>query len=449
MTKDLAVLKVGELRTESRLNEEIRSMKIGVVMGYEYDEATDKWYQLVGEEKQYATGVMRPLLNSTVGSIDEDMETLYLGQVMGFDIMKDTAGNTLDKDGAVIPLDEDGKLTKEPGFYKDLDHNGLYDKKEGDDDEQFDTKPSELMAAFVGMRLSDIDNDDIFSERINNVRVGDAMGYVEEDGQWYEKKKDEDGNLVYEDGKVVMVPVKGMFQSLASSKVNELEGAVQELTLDAALGYKKVDGKWMKDGKEAPGIFRILMEKGSTLTNLSEKAEEVYLGEIMGYTKTDDVDEEGNPIFKRGSESASGVVASFVGLTVKQLESDDAIKGKIDTMAVGTAMGYTYDKDTGTWYTKKKDAQGNILKDEDNNPILIPATGFMKLIDPGTKIKDLGDSKVEEKSIKDFVDAGILELDITSLDTVMGGDGWETKTDLKTFVNTLVSKVKNLPSTGS
>ena len=426
MTKDLAVMTVGELRQEDTLNAEIRSMQLGVVMDYQQDEE-GVWRDAEGNP---AKGTLRPLLGSTVGSLDKDMKRLYLGQIMGFDLLKNEAGKVVDKDDNVIE-DEEGNITGIPVFIKDGNNDGKLD------DATHDTPPGALMAAFVDMKLSEIDDEDEFTKRVNNVRVGDAMGYVEKDGTWYEKKKDGDGNLVYEEEN----RVKGMFQTLAGSKVNELEGAVQDLTLADALGYTydENDEQWEKDSVAASGIFRILMEKGSKIDEISDHSKDICLGEIMEYEKT--TDENGDIVFKKDGKPASGVIASFVDLTVGQLEDDSAIKTKIDAMAVGTAMGYTYNEETDTWTDGKGDAP----------------TGFMKLIDPETPISGL-DEKIkklttaEGGSIQKFMDAGILEIDTTmqeNLDKLSDPgepfEGWRDKS-ISAFVNALLSFV---PSTGS
>lgn len=442
MIADLVVLKVGELRNENTLDEQIRNLKIGVVMGYEEDE-NGRWYQLdAGGAKVYASGVMRPLLGSTIDTIDEDMDRLYLGQVMGYDILRNEDGLAVDKYGVVIE-DENGVITGEPVFIMDDNNDGVLADTE--------STPGALLAEFVSLKLDDINDDSKFTARVKNVRVGNAMGYIQntENGKWYQEKPD--GTLV---------PVTGIFASLADSKVNELDGSVKTLRLSDALGYTfdDADGKWKKPDPNNPavmipaaGVLQILM--GSTLDTLSEDSKSVYVGQIMGYSiKTNSegkaVDKNGNviedengvitgtPVFYKlegGVEVAPmGVTAEFVDLTVQDLENDAKIGEKIDNMKVGTAMGYK--EVDGVWL----DAYNQ------------PAAGFMELIGPGTKIKDLGGSvsAVEEKPIQSFIDAGILNIDdatISALDRFFGGDGWEERTNLTAFVDGLVNAVKLLP----
>ena len=402
MTADLAVLKVGELRNEDTLNAEIRDMKIGVVMGYQEDE-NGRWYQLgAGGSRSYAQGVMRPLLGSTVGTLDEDMDKLYLGQVMGYDILTNEDGLAVDKLGNVIE-DENGVITGEPVFIRDDNNDGVLASTE--------SAPGALMAEFVSLKLANIDDESEFTDRVKNVRVGDAMGYTknEDDGKWYQKNSAGD-----------LVPVTGIFASLSDSKVNELDGAVQELSLSDALGYEKQGDAWVKNGTKATGIFRVLMEKGANLSNISDKSKEIQLGEVMGYTKTDDG-------FEKNGVPASGLIAEFVDLSIGDLEDDSALTDRINNMSVGVAMGYRLDGEE--WV----DALGN------------PATGFMELIGPGTKIKDLDGSiknlqTSEGGSIEMFMKAGILNIDESTqdkLDMLPAFNGWRQKS-IGEFVNMLI-----------
>ena len=330
MIAEFADMTVGQLRTDGQLDKTVKDMQIGVAMGYTLKNGI--WYD---EQDAAATGAFRPFLGKTIGNLSSEMNTIYLGQIMGFD-----------------PVYEGGSTTP-TAFYKDENGNGVYDA-------DVDTAPGPLMDAFVTMTLEEIEDEDAFSSRVQKIRIGDAMGFTL-DGETWEHK---DGS-----------PVTGMFRTLAGKRVEELEDAVKEVSVADALGYEYKDGKWVStDGKdtEPPGILRVLMT--STLTSLSGDAGNVYVGEIMGYEKYDrdpDPDKEDigfrrpNPDKKNESDPAylypAGAVAEFVGMKVSELENEETITNKINGMKVGTAMSYTpvYDKD------------GNITSwlDKDNTPV--------------------------------------------------------------------------------
>lgn len=331
MIAEFAEMTIGQLRTDGELDKTVKEMQIGVAMGFTLKDGV--WY----DGNDPATGAFRPFLGKTIGSLNSELNTIYLGEIMGFD-----------------PLYEGGSETP-TAFYKDENANGIYD-------EGVDTKPGALMGAFVDMTLEEIENEQAFSDRVQTIRIGDAMGYTL-DGEVWE----------HEDG----TPVTGMFRTLAGKRVDELEEAVKEVSVADALGYEYTDGKWVStDGKntEPPGILRVLMT--STLTSLPGDAGNVYVGEIMGYEKYDrdpDPDKEDigfrrpNPDKKEDSDPdylyPTGAVAEFADMKVSQLEREGEITKKIDGMTVGTAMGYTYDATNGHWLDKENhEVTNNLLK---------------------------------------------------------------------------------------
>jgi hypothetical protein len=349
-----------------------------------------------------------------------------------------------------------------------------------------DFSPTALLAEFASMRLSDIEREGAFNARVQNIRIGDAMGYTQDGTTW------RDGS-----GK----EVTGVLRALAGSKVGELNGAVKSLSVADALGYTlNDDGEYEDENGNPPsGILRVLMD--SSLDSLASDAGNVYLGEIMGYdvlrnANGDLVNEAGTvvttPVFRKGTPGnysyPTGAVAEFVAMTVLELD-DTAMTDKISNMKIGTAMGYTCVD--GVWYSEHVstgdsanvkvennlllaiigtevsnvdsvmqtmtladvlgyderpdgvDAEGNpktkwyVSSDDDAAEV----SGFMKLIGPDTPINEI-DGAVSEMQTKmtvgDFVEADILEIDplyATGLDYKV--PGWR---DLKLndFVNALI-----------
>ena len=368
-------------------------------------------------------------MGSTISSINDDMNGLYLGQIMGFDNISDDPNA--------------------PEF----------EKEDG-------TKPGSLMAAFVDVKLSEIDNESTFTECVKKVSLADAMGYTKnDDGDWCEKNSDgdlvpvtgifakladskvnelgsaaddltladamgyaknADGDWCEKNSDGDLVPVTGIFAKLADSKINDLDSAADDLTLSDALGYTydEDDERWEKNGQPANGIFAHLME--SRLDNLSDNAKEISIGEIMGYTKTGEGEDA---TFTKGGKPATGTIAHFAGLTVGDLENDQTLTDTINSMAVGTAMGYT-EVAEGDW----RDSNGD------------EASGFMKLIGPGTTILELDDAVagLQTTSLDSFIEAGILDISsekLNKFNLAFGKDEWEKEVSLSTFVSTLVNMI--------
>lgn len=469
MIAEFADMTVGQLTTDGELDKTVKEMQVGVAMGYTLKDGV--WYEADGTTR--VSGAFRPLLGETVGNLDAGLDTLFLGEVMGFDAIYEAGSET-------------------PIFRKDENGNGDYT-------DDGDNKPGPLMEKFVDMTLADIDDESQFTDRIQEVRIGDAMGYTLKEGVWYNGDD----------------PVTGMFRTLAGKRVDELEEAVKNVSVADALGYEYKDGKWVStDGKntEPPGILRVLMT--STLAKLPGDARNVYVGEIMGYEKYDrdpDPDKEDigfrrpNPDKKEDSDPdylyPQGAVAEFADMTVSELEKEGKITEKIEGMKVGIAMGYTpvYDADGNitswldntldknpvtnsllkTVIDKKVGEIGKVMDDltlgeamgytysgtcewgeacdhkGDRCEHLTWSdagggenTGYAKIIGPETRIKDLNDklTEIKDVSIGRLMEAKVLDLDDqeTRLNKIFGNsDVWKTYS-FDTFVEEIIKKFDEL-----
>ena len=363
---EFATMKVGDLRDDTKLDAKIKSLQVGVALGYTYvenesrpDDPDNGVYNGVwftdADATVKATGVLRPLLSTSIENLSASLDELYLGEVMGFD--------NIAADG------------EDPVFMEDVDGDGEY----LDDN----SVPGPLMAHFVDMQLKDINDESKFTERVQGVRVGHAMGYTYVPPAGMTDPEDEDyykGGVwysVYTES--TRTPVEGVFATLSSYRVSEMESAIPDLKVADALGYRKDGNDWVKgegaSAQKASGILALLMD--STLEELPGKTDSLFLGEIMGYEKydrgpddldgtTDDDESSGNIGFRKPNPDPataatrpylypSGAVSEFADMTVKQLENGDTITEKIKGMKVGTAMSYT--KIGNTWY------------DDHNNPV--------------------------------------------------------------------------------
>ena len=330
-------------------------MYLGDVLGYHPVYADDgvtvvSWTETVNGTEVPVKGAYRTIVGVKVsalsdGSVDlmEEMNDAYLGELMGYD--------NLAPEGAEAPI------------FAKADENGSYD---ANGDGVYDSVPDELMSAFAEMTFGELKEDGALTEKVKTVRVGAAMGYTERDGVWYQGDE----------------PVKGALRALAGYPVGEMDTAIDTLAVSDALGYvQNADGVYVNEetGKPASGIFRVLMT--STLDTLTEDANAVYFGEIMGYEKYDlatggeFVEGKTTLVGFRKPDGAggylepSGAVGEFVDLTVADMEDESTITKRINEMQIGTAMSYIYvpsDDQTlvddpeagvyyGTWYKTYSD----------------------------------------------------------------------------------------------
>ena len=196
-------LTVGDLRTESALTQRIDNTALGTVLGYEYDKTAKAWKKNGAE----ADGVLRTLMGTTVANMNTDINKLYLGEIMGFDAY-DAAGNPVDKENPPAVI--------------------VFKKTDG-------TVPGTLMGAFADMKVSELENESNFTTRVKGIRVGDAMGYVEKNGKWYESYTNDTTNT----------PVTNkLLVSVIGNSVGNMDSVLKDLTLAQVMGYEEHGGIW-------------------------------------------------------------------------------------------------------------------------------------------------------------------------------------------------------------
>ena len=427
LVASFADLTVADLQSDDALNGKLESVKIGTVMGY--TEVDGVWKK----DGEAATGIMRPLLGSTVSTMNERIDELYLGEVMGFD-----------------NLAEEGQ---DPVFKKDKDGDGDYDEEE---------LPDSLMSYFVDMQLKDIDEDGAFTDRIQSVKVGDVMGYtyIESEDKWYSEHTTTGGSK--------NTLATGVTAALAGATVDGMDEAVKTVKVGDVMGYTYIEseGKWYSEhtttggSKNTPatGIYAALADY--EVDKMDEAVKTVKVGEAMGYTKKDDgkwyegstpvtntvllsvIDEE---IGDMNTALEDMTLASALGYTRK--EPDDGkwyeadgetevtntfilamadtkvslMSQKMNTMKFGEVMGYTYDEEdevwkdgespvTNTFILSMADTKVSEMSQKMNTLKLGDAMGYDKRSDGWYKNKT-SDDKVGETGY----------LSLIGLDTQMSG----------------------------
>ncbi len=203
MIGEFADLTIKELRDETTFDKKVDGIQLGIVLGYEYDETAKVWKKNGAE----ADGVLRTLMGTTVANMNTDINKLYLGEIMGFDAY-DTAGDPVDKENPPAVI--------------------VFKKSDG-------TVPGTLMGAFADMKVSELENESNFTTRVKGIRVGDAMGYVEKNGKWYESYTNDTTNI----------PVTNkLLVSVIGNTVGNMDSVLKDLTLAQVMGYEEHGGIW-------------------------------------------------------------------------------------------------------------------------------------------------------------------------------------------------------------
>ncbi len=373
-----ANLKVGVLMNDT-LNADTLALNehpLYEVLGYE--KKTDgKWYDTAGNP---VSGSLSALMEIKVGDLSTGVDTLYVGELMGYTIRKDKNGNFLDKNNNVVFKRDDGSFEDENG---NLIPEGDAPVFRNDEDKE----PTGVSASIVSMQVADL--DDQLNDKINATKVGDAMGYYYKPDA--EKTDDPENDLYYGvwyKDSAYSTKVTGVFSTLSNYKVNEMDGAVKKVTVADALGYTKEtkDGvtHWYtgegENKKEATGIFRLLME--NKLDDLTERSQTIYLGEIMGFDAYDKTTGEpatkdtatANLVFKKSDGTVPGtLMGAFADMKVSQLENESNFTTRVKGIRVGDAMGYV--EKNGKWYVEYVSDTDDTKNTPVSNKLLVSVIG--------------------------------------------------------------------------
>ncbi len=302
----------------------VKGQKLGLILGYTYDEDKGVWYDGSTE----VTGIFATLAGKTITEISdpEFFNGLKLGEALGY----------TEKDGVWYNGD------------KELDG---------------------IVGAMVGHTIKEITNDP--TSVIMDIQLGEALGYT--------KVTDDEGNVTWYNGEVSDAnKVTGVFATLASKTIKDIsekpDDIINGIVLGEALGYTKVtddEGNvtWyngeVSDANKVTGVFATLASK--TIKDISEKPDDIIngivLGEALGYTKV--TDDEGNVTWYNGEVSdankVTGVFATLASKTIKEISDDPS--GIINGVVLGEALGYTKVTDEEgnvTWYNGTTEVTGVI-----------------------------------------------------------------------------------------
>ena len=339
----LATLKIGELSNNSKVTEQIKTVKVGDAMGYSFFE--NVWYTNNTHETPVAPGVMLAIAGFTIGGLNTEIEGVKIGDVLGYTFY-------------------------ESEWYTDVEH----------------TNPiAGIMKPFAGLTINEMKDSGTVTAAVKTLTIADAMGYSKHDDEWY--------STWVADGDPGNVKVTGMMKALAPKTVGSLNTVGTDMPVGELLGYEKHDGIWYEAGQydpmdlahgEVTGVIGAISD--SYVDNLSSDIRNMELGKTLSlykYNNTEDpTDPKNGKWFKDRAytQEATGVMVTFADLRIDDLQNEALVSEKSRNVVIGYAMGYTYDG--GVWYT--------------DNTLATPVTGLMKSLAPKKvgELNDITDTKV-------------------------------------------------------
>lgn len=258
--------------TVADLNSRLNNVTVGEVLEFEYNESEGKWYD--GDNP--AKGVTGALASTKLNELNSALNSLKIGEVAGY-------------------------------TYNESE------KKWYDGDEP----ATGIMAQLADLTVDQLTNNDTLTEKIGNVTLADTLGY----------KKNESGNWCDKSGE----PLTGIMAALADKPINQMNTAVNDLTLNDVIPGEKtgllsiiggntkiteINGAIDNSIKTTPlqffideGLITIDLSTSNTLDALCYKNSNDY--SVDGYmilisTITDSYKDKYNPSFKF-TTSVSGI----------------------------------------------------------------------------------------------------------------------------------------------
>lgn len=377
----------------------------------------EKWYDSEGNQ---ITGMMATIAGKYVGSLETEVNTIMLGEIMGYtkcQAVKDGELVYKTDDNGNFVLDEDGEKIPVYEWFEDSDC----------------TIPAKgVTVSFAHLTINEMTDDEKVTEAVNNVVVGEALGYtkVEESGKevWYEVYDENNP----ENNKLVT----GIMEVLVDKKVSELDAQIKEITVADVMDYHKDEhGNWVTATNESVnGLMSAIAD--DKINQLDAHIDRIYIGEAMNYTRVNEGTPE-VPVYvwyeeyhgegSSENKAPSGLMASFTHLTISDLRDEQKVKNTVNSIKLGD------------------------LFDESSFD-----SGFLSLLSPEATISELSGEKTDagslshtfiNKPISEFMEAGLIELDadtVTALDYlddtkgIPHSSGWRSK-NINEFISYIVS----------
>ena len=406
--KPFAGLTIDEMKDTNKVTAAVQDVYIGDAMGYTLFE--DKWYK-DAEHLTPVTGMMKALAPKKVSEMDDVSSTVPVGELLGYEkhgnvwysaYTDDGIDNDIEVTGVVGSICdsyvdtlsndiENTELGKAISLYRcddptDVEKYGKWYK-----DRAFTVEAAGVMATFADLRIKDLQDETLVSQKSVNVVIGYAMGYTYFGGVWYK-----DSEHLY--------PVDGIMKSLAPKKVGELNDLTHTMTVGEMMGYEKSGGVWYTDTTySTPASSAIQAVADSTIENLDHDLNDTQIGKIIGYTYN-----EGESWWYNGSEKASTIVNTIAGTKLGQLGT------RLSSLKVS-----------------------DMFSDSERE------TGFPALLPPNALLSELSGSGPNSLStifktttMGNYVSKGLIQFENTAKLTAIDPD-WESRT-IQQFINHMI-----------
>lgn len=261
-----ANLTVDDMSDNSKVQDAIQDIKVADVMGLKQNE-NGIWLDSEGNP---ASGIMSAIADTKVGDLSSKMQEIKIGEMLGHTPVykKDSEGNEI--------ID----------YWKDSNGN----------------KVTGVVGVLADTSVADL------NERLNNVTVGEVLGFEYNDSEkkWYDGAES----------------AKGVTGALAGTKLNELNNALNSLKIGEVAGYtyNESDKKWYDGETPATGIMAQLADLTvDQLTNndtLTEKIGNVTLADTLGYKKN-----TSDEWCDKSGEKLTGIMAALADKPINQMNT--------------------------------------------------------------------------------------------------------------------------------
>lgn len=322
------------------VDEEIRAIKICDVLGY-----TSTVYPVYkggspilkdGEPVTHtiwtkgtteANSIVSAIAGKTIGELMQGISTYKIGTLAGF-VEIDSKWYSLEK--TTVGADT---------IYNASDVKGI-------------------IKYFVGLSVDSLSSGSALETAINDILIGEALGYVEVEGVWYIEYVDSTNNT----------PVEGILESFVGLKISELKNgdtitdALQHVIVGEEMGYYYEDGTWYIDSTKSEKLTGILASiAGLSVGDLSDRDNLIQIvndqsvGDMLGYYY-----DEANAVWCNNETDKTplvGISKTIAAMKVGDLATaEESIKG----MSFGEVMGYHYDTTLG-WVDRNNQSHGRVM----------------------------------------------------------------------------------------
>ena len=256
-----------------------------------------------------------------------------------------------------------------------------------------------------GLTLAEtLSSDFSLSELLDDLTLGEALGYNLVDGVYYDKNGAE---------------VTGMIGVVCDSHINDVSDRINNVQLSEIFGYKLgEDGYYYdKNNERVTGVMSVICD--ATVNTVPEKVNAAKFCDVLGYT----LDENGD--YWDGDKKVTGVMKVIADCTVTSAPD------KINNANMGEILGYTYDSEAEAW----KDSEGkevhsfmNTISGKKINELnnlykeltiadVIPADerdgdkGYVSLLNPETPLDQISgevNRVFKQNTMKQFIECGAI-----------------------------------------